>query len=220
MEKKTKISKTKIVLLIVTGILVLLFIRFILAGIGMGLLIWDYTNEEIMEDTDVSHYLNYMGSDADEEYRNKWGMDETIFPAEITDEMMVKDYKMVYYNPWDAQYLSYLVVDYDEKNYEAEVKRLQSYDSTEYKGYYGASGFDEQYELLAMYADDYQGFVYALTNKENQIIYVEIIFCNYFMDIDYEKYIDNSYLPIGFDATDGNAYGKRMTSEQEVHVKL
>ena len=28
--------------------------------------------------------------------------------------MHVTDYKMVYYDPWDAQYLSYLVAEYDE----------------------------------------------------------------------------------------------------------
>lgn len=74
---------------------------------------------------------------------------ESIFPGEITSEMTVKDYKMVYYNPWDAQYLSYLVVEYDDINYALETKRLENYPSTEYKGYYGAEGFPENYELLA-----------------------------------------------------------------------
>ena len=32
--------------------------------------------------------------------------------GKITDDMNVADFKMVYYNPWDAQYLGYLVVDY------------------------------------------------------------------------------------------------------------
>ena len=36
---------------------------------------------------------------------------------------------MVYYNPWDAQYLSYLVVEYDDKSYEEEIQRLEQYDS-------------------------------------------------------------------------------------------
>ena len=40
-----------------------------------------------------------------------------------------------------------------------------------------------------MYADDYQGFVYALTDGEGTIIYAELIFCNYCFDLDYEKYI-------------------------------
>ena len=73
--------------------------------------------------------------------------------------MNVIDYKMVYYNPWDAQYLSYLVIDYNEQAYEKECKRLKEYKSTEYIGYYGVTGFSK-YTLLAIYADKYQGFVY------------------------------------------------------------
>lgn len=61
-----------------------------------------------------------------------------------------------------------------------------------------------------MYADKYQGFVYALTDNENRIIYVELIFCNYFYDLKYEKYICTDYLPDGFDATSDNAYQKKM----------
>ncbi|MBQ8040863.1 MAG: hypothetical protein IJ274_13540 [Lachnospiraceae bacterium] len=57
-----------------------------------------------------------------------------------------------------------------------------------------------------MYANAYQGFVYALSDKEDTVIYVEIIFCNYMMDIDYKEYIEESYLPIGFDATSENPY--------------
>ncbi len=51
------------------------------------------------------------------------------------------DYKMVYYNPWDAQYLSYLVVEYDDKSYEEEIQRLEQYDSKEYKGYFWSERF-------------------------------------------------------------------------------
>ena len=69
--------------------------------------------------------------------------------------MDVKEYKMVYYNPWDAQYLSYLTVEYDEAAYAAELERLGNYTSTDYIGYYSVTGFSEDAPLLAMYADDY-----------------------------------------------------------------
>ena len=98
-------------------------------------------------------------------------MDESIFTEKIDEWMDVKDYIMVYYNPWDAQYLSYLVVEYDEEEYKKEVERLSSCPQKEYKGYYGAEGFDEKYDLLAMYSDPYYGFVYALTDGEDEIIY-------------------------------------------------
>ena len=155
--------------------------------------------------TDISRYNDHIGANAPEPYQNKWDMDETIFPAAITEDMDVADYKMVYYDPWDAQYLSYLVVNYGEEAYRAELERLEGYDSTEYLGYYGVTGFTN-YDLLAIYADDYQGFVYAMTDGQGQIIYVELIFCNYFMDLDYREYMDSKYLPDGFDATLDNAY--------------
>ena len=161
----------------------------------------------------VNDYLKYhTGEQAEEAYRSKWGMDETIWPDMITDNMNVDDYKMVYYDPWDAQFLGYLTVRYDKKDYENEVRRLKDYQSTNYIGYYGVTGFDD-YELLAMYADSYQGFVYALTDGKDTIIYVEIIFCNYFMDLDYKKYIPADYLPEGFNAKQGNPYELKKESE-------
>ena len=51
-------------------------------------------------------------------------MDETIFPEEITTDMEVQDFKMVYYNPWDAQYLGYLVVDFDATQDNAYQKEM------------------------------------------------------------------------------------------------
>ena len=166
-----------------------------------------FAKQEI--NTDISKYNEYMGENAKEEYRTKWGMNEEIFPQSITDNMNVSDYKMVYYNPWDAQFLSYLVVDYNKDNYEKEIQRLKEYNSTNYIGYYGVTGFSK-YRLLAMEADAYYGFIYALTDGEERIIYVELIFCNYFYDLEYNKYININYLPDGFDATLDNSYERRM----------
>lgn len=199
----------------ITAAIVILVVVVRLMAIG-GLLAFislDGMQAKISEDTDISHYSWYMGENAKENYVVKWGMDESIFPKEITSDMQVADYKMVYYNPWDAQYLSYLVVEYGKEAYQAEVERLKSYESKEYIGYYGAEGFREGYHLLAMEADSYQGFVYALATGENKIIYVELIFCNYFMDLDYEHMIPQDYLPVGFDATEDNLYRKRELGE-------
>lgn len=194
-------------------ILLLIVVRLIAVGGLAVFLAVDGQKAEIYEDTDVSHYTRYMGKNAEKEYINKWGIKEDIFPGQITENMKVKDYKMVYYNPWDAQYLSYLVVEYDEEAYTAEVKRLKNYASTEYLGYYGAEGFSEGYTLSAMEADPYYGFVYALETGERQIVYVELIFCNYFMDLDYKEMIPAEYLPTGFDAAKENVYRKQMLGE-------
>ena len=90
-----------------------------------------------------------------------------------------------------------------------EKDRLKNYASTDYIGYYGVTGFSK-YTLLAIYADSYNGFVYAITDNESKIVYVELIFCNYFFDLKYKDYINNDYLPDGFDATENNAYRKKM----------
>ena len=85
---------------------------------------------------DVSSYENYLAY-ADRDGKNKWSkwdMDESIWPRKITDSMKVLDYKMVYYNPWDAQYLGYLAVEYTPEAYAAETARLRAYPSDDYVG--------------------------------------------------------------------------------------
>lgn len=212
-------SKLKTILAIVGLILIALILRYVVVGGGLlALLSWAYEQSEIEENTDIALYNQFMGENANEEYRSKCGMDESIFPESITEEMKVQDYKMVYYNPWDPQYLSYLVVEYDEDQYQAEVERLKAYPSEEYMGIYSVTGFDEKYELLAMNSDQYYGFVYAITDNENTIIYVELIFCNYFMDLEYNDYIKKEYLPVGFDATLDNPYEKKMMGEQDTSL--
>ena len=212
-------QKIKIILAILGLILVVVILQYVVVGGGLlALLSWAYEQSEIEENTDIALYNQFMGENANEEYRSKCGMDESIFPESITEDMSVQDYKMVYYNPWDPQYLSYLVVEYDEEQYQAEDKRLKQYPSEDYMGIYSVTGFDEKYELLAMNSDQYYGFVYALTDNQNTIIYVELIFCNYFMDLEYNDYIKEEYLPSGFDATLDNPYEKKMMGEQDTSL--
>lgn len=205
-KKKKRRLGVKVAVITTVIILLVVFIRLALIGGLISFLALDSMNVPIYEDTDISHYLWYMGDGAQEKYVHKWGMNESIFPKEISNKMNITDYKMVYYDPWDAQYLSYLVVEYDDSFYESEIKRLKEYDSTEYLGYFGAEGFSEEYTLLAMEAHPDFGLIYALSGKNTQIIYVELIFCNYFYDIDYKNMIYEQYLPIGFDATTESAY--------------
>ncbi|MBQ6505247.1 MAG: hypothetical protein IJI57_15170 [Flexilinea sp.] len=69
-------------------------------------------------------------------------------------------------------------------------------------------------KLLAIHADSYQGFVYALDLGENRIVYAEQIFCNYMMDLDYTQYIPEDYLLDGFNAREGNPYRKQKMGEK------
>jgi len=157
---------------------------------------------------DISHYREYMSFGPDSKW-NKWGMDESIWPQEITENMAVSEFKMVYYDPWDAQFLGYLVVDYSDDDYIEETERLRTYKSTDYIGYYSTRE-EKTYNLLAINADPYNGFVYALSDGKNRIIYAEEIFCNYYMDLEYWNYISEEYLLDGFDARRNNSYRKTM----------
>lgn len=211
MLENNKMMKKKIIKVIV--IICILFLA-ILAFLWIAPVIYLYlgiTTAKVKVDDNILNYSDYFGADALEEYSYKNGMDDTIFPSEITEKMDVKDFKMVYYNPWDAQYLSYLVIQYDEVAYEKEIERLRGYGIDKYE-YYGVTGLPEGYEVLGLKSSSYHGFVYALTNDEDTIIYVLLNFCNYHYDMDYREYIDAKYLPIGFDATEGNEYQKRMQS--------
>ena len=197
-------KKLKIIIFVIVGIIIYYIIRaFLVTGIIYSI----FMNSKVEINKNIKKYNNYIFENSKEEYRDKWGMDESIFPKKINKNMKVMDYKMVYYDPWDKQFLSYLVVKYNDNDYKIETERLNNYKSTEYIGYYGVTGFSK-YKLLAMYADSYNGFVYAITDNSNTIIYVELIFCNYYYDINYKKYINNDYLPDGFDATMNNAYMK------------
>ena len=157
---------------------------------------------------DINEYENVIGIQAKGIYKEKWGMSEEIFPEKVSS-LDVKDFKMVCDDFLDQQFLSYLVVEYNEEEYEKEVERLKKYGIEDYIGYYGITGFSN-YKLLAMESDSYQGFVYAITDGKSKIIYVELIYCNYCMDINYEEEIPKEYLPDGFDAKEDNQYRNKM----------
>ncbi len=195
------------------------FLRVIVTTVLTGVLVVSSFFSPIEEFDDISRYHEFMsfsngtcGKGVDTKW-TKWGMDETIWPKEITEDMDIADFKMVYYNPWDAQFLGYLVIDYAADDFREEVKRLKEYESTEYIGYYCVEA-EKTYALLAVNADSYHGFVYARTDGNGRIIYGEQIFCNYYMDLEYEAYMPKEYLLDGFAATTGTEYYRQMTGKQ------
>lgn len=192
-----------------------IFSKFWLALGAAGLLLADSALAKVKTDTDPAHYLQYMGENADSDYKFKnRSIDERIFPEALTDNMDVREYKMVYYNPWDPQYLSYLTVAYSPEDYAAEKERLKKRGIADYQGSYGVTGFPGG-EPLAVAMDSYYGYVYAINTPEqkNTITYCEMIFCNYCMDLDYKKYMPEEYLPLNFNARSSNV------SKQEEWIK-
>ena len=206
-------KKTGLGIITLIAAMILSATVFILVILGM----WGvFSRPEIT--TDISKYEALRsGPNAEEDYQDKLGMDESIWPEKISDDMEVKDYKMVYWNPFDPQYLGYIVVKYPDSEYRAEIKRLKEYKSTEYKGYYSVTG-EEDYELLAVNADPYYGFIYALGDDDKTIIYAEEVFCG-FMDLEYEKYMPKEYFLDGFDAGVDNPDAverRKFTEEHDV----
>ena len=210
----TMTTKKKILIGVVIAVAAVAIIR-VLATIGLiGLMLFgSFTAKPEVYD-EIEKYPEYMSFSYDnaDTIWNKWGMDESIWPRTINEASDVVDYKMVCYDPWDAQYLGYLVIDYSDEDFAAEAARLKEYPSTDYVGYYSVIE-EHTYELLAVNADEYNGFVYALTDGNNRIIYAEEIFCNYYMDLDYMEYIPQEYLLDGFDATKDNPYRKKIMKE-------
>lgn len=207
---KNVLTAISVVLLI---ILVTIMSYLIQGAAAIGLMGYGFVSAKPVITTDPAHYSSVIGPDAKDEYRDKWGMDEAIFPEELSADMMVKDFKMVYYDPFDAQYLGYLIVDYEKEAYAAEIARLKGLGIEKYEDFFGVTGFPDGQRLVAMNSDSYQGFVYAITDDEDTIVYVELIFCNYFFDLTYADYIDAGYLPSGFDATINNSYRKEIMGE-------
>lgn len=159
---------------------------FIYSGCG----IWSEKDRT----TKISDYSKYLGQDG--KHNND------IFPYSIPNSAKIEDFYYYYYNPFDKNYVSYLVYSCNDEDYKKEITRLSKLNSPKNYLIYSATGFN--YPVCAVYANNY-GYIYALADKENnKLIYVEINFCNYFSDIDYENIIDKKYLPIDFNAKSGN----------------
>jgi hypothetical protein len=164
--------------IIIAGI----FSLYILFQIGgfffvMSILWADLTFSKKYTYTDVENYTNYIGVNSEEEYSDKWGMDESIFPEKITDSMKVDEFSFTYYNPWDAQYVGYLTVTYSQEEYETELERLYQKEHDQYKGLFNVSGEPENYSILAIDSDRDFGLVYAIKpdSEGTSITYVEVI---------------------------------------------
>jgi len=145
--------------------------------------------------TNISDYSKYLGQDG--KHNND------IFPYSIPNSAEIEGFCYYYDDSFDPNYVSYLVYSCNDEDYMKETERLSKLHSSEDYLIYGATGFN--YPICAVYVDSYQGYIYALADKENnKLIYVEINFCNYFSHINYENIIDKKYLPIDFNAKSGN----------------
>ena len=174
-------------------------------------------NRSWEEHRDIEEYALLANGESVLKYFHFVGEDEYIWPRRINDSMKVEDYLLIYYNPFDSNYLGYLTVSYDEEVYKKEVARLTAGPSTEYIGRYGVTGF-EDYELLAMNASS-SGFIYAITDEDDTITYVAMLFPGYAMDIEYEEYVPEEYLPEGLDISEDNPTRQKVDAAAEESLK-
>ncbi len=217
-QKMYKKVARKIGKIIAITVLVVVILMLLLYGVIVGYLkISSETSKETYND--IKAYEQYRrGENAIKNFTMVDAAD-AIFPERIEDGMRADDFLMMYESPWDSNYLGYLVVGYEEEDYRKEVERLSQYPSTDYVGIYGATGFGDC-EVLAMDAS-YSGFVYAISDGiaasvgKNTIIYVELIFPGYEMEIDYEKYLPQEYLPDGLDVGKGNPTNRKFVERHE-----
>ena len=214
-----KITNNKVlmtVIIVVTGVILTVSVLWILSVyliIGLFALIFYTAKIKVYED--AAEYNEYIHNpEPGGIYQTCNGEMFEIFPDEIEDTSKVEEFKFVYYNPFDAQYVTYLTIDYDEDEYNKEIARLENLGIEEYKDIYSVSDEPSGYDLIAMNSDTYHGFVYAMIpeNEEEsgKITYVGIWFCNYFLDLDIHDYIPNEYLPEGFNAENDNPYRKQF----------
>ncbi|MEW9095442.1 MAG: hypothetical protein AB2417_10215 [Clostridiaceae bacterium] len=167
--------------------------------------------------TNIRNYNKYFGDNGkyreryDNSFGNKGNNYNDIFPKSIPDSAKVEDFCYYYYDPFDPNFVSYLVYTSNDEAFIKETERLSKLNSSKDYLVYDATGFN--YPVSAVYADE-RGYIYALSDKENnRLIYVQINFYNHLTDINYEKIIDKKYLPINFDAKKGNSTRKKWDEE-------
>ena len=214
--KKTK-RMLVVIGLAIGGVLVYFLIRYVLPFLtAIGLLLGASLLEKPKVVKDISAYTDCIGLQSDEDYGIHREGQFGIFPENIPKDSEVIDFQYVYYNPFDPQYVAYLTVKYDSGDYRKELERLAKKELERYKGYYSVTGEPDGYDLVAMDADDYQGFCYAMVpeTEDQTITYVGIVFCNYFLDLDINEYIPDQYLLKDFNATIDNPYKKKMMQEK------
>ena len=203
-----------IVLLVIGAVRVLLF------GLALGFVMLDVFLSEIEVQTDPASFNEYINGEDIDDMKPGWGSDEQfkVLPRTL-EGLNVTEYQLTYYNPWDAQYVVYMTVEYDDADYEDEIGRLEDIGIDDYIGIYTVTGEPDGYDLVAMDSDEYSGFVYAMipddTDQGNRAItYVGIFFCNYSLDLDIHEYIPDEYLLPGFDASDDNPYELEQTAKR------
>ena len=192
----------------------------IMGGLIVALFSASFLLSPIKVTHDTADYNTYIHNVKPAGVSNEYSMGTRpmfdVFPEKI--EVPATEFQIMYYNPWDSQYICYMTLDYGS-GYEAEISRLKKIGVDDYKGIYTVTGEPEGYDIIAMDSDEYFGFVYAMIPEVSagsgttKITYCCIVFCNYALDVNVHKYMPDKYLLPGFDGSDRNPYRKEKMKD-------
>ncbi|GEM_PF-1058506 len=215
-KKWKKSQKILLIAGICIGALIVQFLAVI--AIALGLFSVSTKTGARVEACSIDDYDRCLGENSDATYGHKLKDSWAIFPESPATRGTLYNFNYIYYNPWDPQTLTCCSVTYSDEEYANELARLSTIGTESYTGIYSVTGAPQGYKLLAMAADEYYGFVYAMVPEDtaspaNTVTYVGIEFCNFFCDLNVKNYIPEEYLLEGLNVTQGNPYRKKMMKE-------
>ncbi len=176
---------------LVATVMMVIFIIVVL----LLLLLVHYQKNNKNSYTDLSTYENTRSELFTDRMKEIW-------PETISSDSSVNGYKIVTYYDDATAYTGYMIVEYKEEDYNREVNRLEKIESVDSYNIVDNSGIDG-WEVLAVkssspevnYTTQLNGLTYALTDGNNQIIFVELEFPRSSPREDYKKIIPSEYLP-------------------------
>lgn len=171
-----------------------MMVLFIIAMMLILVLVYDQKNNKNI----------YSDSSLYKDTRNELFTDrmKEIWPETISSDSSVDGYKIVTYYDDATAYTGYMSVEYKEEDYIREVNRLKKVESVDSYNIVDNSGISG-WEVLAVkssspevnYTTQLNGLTYALTDGNNQIIFVELEFPRSSPREDYKTIIPSEYLP-------------------------
>ena len=171
-----------------------MMVLFIIAMMLILVLVYDQKNNKNL----------YSDSSIYKDTRNELFTDrmKEIWPESISSNSSIDGYKIVTYYDDATAYTGYMSIEYKEEDYSREVNRLKEIESVDSYNITDNSGIDG-WDVLAIKSfspeanngDQLNGLTYALTDGNNQIIFVELEFPRSSPREDYKKIIPSEYLP-------------------------
>lgn len=151
------------------GLKIILLILGIL--IIIGLLIFLLSKTKIIEKNDIENYEKYL---SELQFNTDVHSKLFIFPSKVNKENVEAFQYLRQDSLFDGSYLFYVIVNYDETEYNSEIQRLKELNRLfKYGVKYPIYVESLKYPAYITISDGYDTYEYALVDSENKkIIYV------------------------------------------------